>query len=59
MTTYNLRYADNGEWYRGYRVKNIEHAKAMAEHVSEITKRAVAVYGGEGAYRNEVWRTNE
>lgn len=55
-TTYNLRFVDDGEWYRGFRTRKLENAKAQARLVEDTTGRKVAVYGGEGPYRNEVWR---
>jgi hypothetical protein len=57
-TTYNLRYVDNGEWYRGYRTTRLDGAKTQAILVSCASLRQVAVYGGEGPYRAECWRTD-
>jgi len=50
-TTYNLRFLDNKDWYRGYRSVKRANAEAMARHVADTTGRSVEVYGGEGPYR--------
>jgi hypothetical protein len=56
-TTYNLRFVDTGEWYKGYRAYTRTNAEAMARHVADTTDRPVDVYGGEGTLRTVIYET--